>query len=139
MKQTIQTIGVLIYRNNKEVLLVRHKESASHLTDTYGLPAGRSNENESEIETAIRELEEETGLLASEKHLKKLPKTYYAEIKRKEETKTFSLELFLCKSYSGELKSTDEIEPLWVKTEDIDNYNLLPNVKQIITENMQFQ
>lgn len=138
MKQTIPTIGVLIYRNN-EVLLVRHKESASHLTGICGLPAGRPNENESEIETAIRELEEETGLLTSEEHLKKLPKTYYAEIKRKEETKTFSLKIFLCKSYFGELKSTDETEPLWVRINELDKYQFLSNVKGIVIENIQFQ
>ena len=137
MEKVIPTAGVLIYRNNEEVLLVRHGESASHLTDTYGLPAGRLRENESEIEAAIRELEEESGLITTQKHLWKLPKFYSAKIERKDGTKTFSLTVFLCDSYSGELRKTDETEPLWIKISDMDNYNLISNTKQIVLHGLE--
>lgn len=74
----IPTVGVLVYRND-EVLLVCHGESAGHLTGVYGLPAGRLGEGESEIEAAVRELEEESGLMTSPERLEPLPKLYTAE------------------------------------------------------------
>jgi len=138
MKEAIPTVGVLIYRNTKEVLLVKHGETASHLTDTYGLPAGRLEENESEIEAVIRELKEESGFITTRENLRELPKLYSAKIKRKNETKTFSLKVFICDSYSGELRKTDETEPLWIKISDLDNYNLLPNIKQIVLDGLEY-
>ena len=65
MDGMIKTVGILIIKDNK-VLLVRHEEAASHVTGIYGLPAGRLEKEETEIQGAIRELKEETGLITSE-------------------------------------------------------------------------
>ena len=83
MGEVIPTVGVLIYRNKEEVLLVRHKKSASNLTDTYRLPAGRLKHNESEVKAAIRELKEETGLLTTEESLQDYPKHIQLKLKEK--------------------------------------------------------
>ncbi|MBI2594694.1 MAG: NUDIX hydrolase, partial [Candidatus Colwellbacteria bacterium] len=64
MEDIVPTVAALVLRDDK-VLLVRHKEGAAHLTDTYGLPSGRIGDGESEKEAALRELKEETGLQAT--------------------------------------------------------------------------
>lgn len=61
MIQIIKTTGVLVFNKNR-VLLVCHKKGSGHLNNTYGLPAGHINLDETYIEAASRELMEETGL-----------------------------------------------------------------------------
>ena len=132
----IATVGVLIIRDGK-VLLVRHGDSAKHLTGTYGLPAGKVSEDESLEEAAIRELSEETGLVAKKENLKIIPKEYFAEIRQKTGVKSFNFRVFICDSFSGELKPTDETQPEWVPIGELDNYDLLANTKDIVGEGME--
>lgn len=56
-------IIVAIDSNNKVVVLKEYKHGAADFL--YTLPAGHINHNESVIDAAKRELEEETGLIAS--------------------------------------------------------------------------
>jgi 8-oxo-dGTP diphosphatase len=139
MEEITHSVGVLLIKNKEEVLLVKHGKSASHITNTYGLPAGRLQENESELKAAIREFKEETGLITSQENLIELPDQYFAKIKRKNDTKTFSLKVYLCNSYSGELKATDETQPLWIKIKEIDKYKLLPNIKNIVIKGLSYK
>jgi 8-oxo-dGTP diphosphatase len=138
MTDIIRTAGVLIYRD-QEVLLVRHGTAAGHLTGVYGLPSGSLKEGETELEAAVRELEEETGLTTSQKDLVELPETYTAEIQRKDGVKKFSFKVFLCKRFSGELKETEETTPEWVKISDLKKYKLLPNVEEIVKGGLRYR
>ena len=138
MTDIIRTAGVLIYRD-QEVVLVRHGTAAGHLTGVYGLPSGSLEEGETELEAAVRELEEETGLTTSQKDLVELPETYTAEIQRKDGVKKFSLKVFLCKRFSGELKETEETTPEWVKISDLKKYKLLPNVEEIVKGGLRYR
>jgi len=139
MEKITHSVGVLLIKNKEEVLLVKHGISATHITGTYGLPAGRLKENEPELKAAIREFKEETGLITLQENLIELPSQYFAKIKTKKGTKNFSLKVFLCNSYSRELKITDETQPLWIKIKEIDKYNLLPNVKSIVFEGLNYR
>lgn len=97
-----------------------------------GLPAGKIDPGETAIETAARELEEETGLVTSVADLVPLPSKYQATITQKDGTKIFDWYVFLCKKYEGELKKTDETEPFWVEVEELGSIELLPNVHDAI-------
>jgi len=129
----IPTVAVLIIKDDK-VLLVRHTKKAGHLTGTYGLPSGRIDENETERRAAVRELLEETGLQTEEDSLIEFPKNFYiADLERKGGKKLkFGWRVFLCRDYKGKIEESEETIPQWVKIEKLDQYNLLPNIKDAV-------
>ena len=133
MNPTISTIGVAAFRDDK-VLLVRSGDSSGHITGTYGLPSGRVDEGEKEIDAAAREFEEETGLVVNINDLSEFKNnTFTADIPRKDGTiKRMFWRVYRARNYSGKLKATDETVPEWVLIEQLDSYNLLPNVKNTI-------
>lgn len=132
----ILTVGVLIIKKNK-VLLVENLEGSGHMAGIFGLPAGRVEQGESETEAAIRELKEETGLVTSAENLVRLPTTYEADTPRKGgTTQRFKGTCFKCSGYNGELKGSDETRPVWVDISELDNMNLLPNVKNAVMEGL---
>jgi|SRR3989338_4223844 len=135
MTEVVKAIGVLILQGGK-VLLVKHGEAASHLTGAYGLPAGRPEEGESDEETALRELKEETGLQSAKEFLEKLPNIYTAFIERKDGAKTFSVEVYRCKKFWGELASSGETTPEWVEISKMGELPLLPNIEKIVAEGL---
>ena len=136
MDDRIKTAGIIIFKESK-VLLVRHQDKSDHMVGKYGIPAGRINDNESDIDAAIRELEEETGLIADKEKLRAIPKTYTADIKRKDRIKQFSLKVFVCADYSGEIRGSEETAPEWIEIKDLNKLDLLPNVEMIIADEIK--
>ena len=135
----IPTVGLVVLKDN-EVLLVRHSDKAEHLTNTYGLPSGRIEAGETPKIAAKRELFEETGLVTSADSLIELPEQYTAEIMRKDGTMVlFSWTVFLCRGYSGELVTSSETYPEWLKISEVGKYNLLPNVEKAIEQALQYK
>jgi mutator protein MutT len=132
----IPTAGVLIVKNEK-VLLVKHGETAEHLNGKYGLPAGRIQPNENIKEAACRELREETGLDADPDGLIRLPGEWFAAIERKNGAKQFALTVFLADKFKGQISGNAETTPEWINTDSLDEYDLLPNVENIIKEGLK--
>lgn len=138
MENYIPTAWVLLINNNN-VLLVKHLDKAWHINWVHGIPAWRFEEWETEEDCAIRELKEETNLDILKTDLTKTSKTYYASIKRKSwETKKYSMVVFRAKNFSWMIKSNDETEPIWVDLEKLDYIDLLPSVKEIINDNIDY-
>lgn len=137
--QAIFTVGVLILNRDK-VLLVKRGKTASHVPEVYGLPAGRVRRNENEQSAAIRELREETGLTTRSQFLKPYPKNIYvSNIERKDgTTQLFSIQIFICKAYTGSLQSSEETIPEWVEIESLSKLKLLPNVKKAVYDGWRF-
>jgi len=127
----IESVGVVVFNKDK-VLLVRHGKASNYSNKIYGIPAGKIEKGETAAEAASREFQEETGLISSVEGLLKLPKSYQAEIEQKDGIKIFNWYVFLCTKHEGVLKTTEETEPFWVNIKDLDNFKLLPNVKEAI-------
>jgi 8-oxo-dGTP diphosphatase len=128
----IDSVGIVVF-DKDQVLLVRHGVASNYSNKICGIPAGKIERGERDIESAKRELEEETGLKCQISDLISLPKFYQAQIEQKDGIKIFNWYVFLCKNYSGELKSSEETEPFWVNIKDLGNFKLLPNVKEAIS------
>lgn len=135
----IFTVGVLVVQDGK-VLLVSHNEGAGNLTGTYGLPSGHLEKDEEEKTAAARELREETGIIVSEEDLIEYPNDIWtADIKRKDgKTYTFQIKIFVAKTFTGLLKSSEETTPEWIEIGKLDEYNLLPNVKEIVLKEVRW-
>lgn len=133
-KNIIKTVWVLIINKNEEILLVEHKKWAWHIEWVYGLPAWRVENQENILDCATRELKEETWLNCRKEDLTKFDKVFFADIERSDWTvKSFSMEVFLCKNYTWELKSDFETIPHFVKLTDISKLDLLPSIKEILS------
>lgn len=127
----IPTVGIVAIKEGK-VVLVKHEEAAAHLTGMYGLPAGRLFVGETELDAAVREFAEETGLAANKKDFSEFPNNYYeASILRKKGMEDFAWRVFKVSRFSGELKPSEEVTPEWIEIDKMDDLErkgvLLPN------------
>ncbi len=137
--ETIPAVAVLIIKDHK-VLLVKHGEASGHINGVYGLPAGRLQKGETEKASAVRELSEETGLVILEDDLIEYHSNVFtAEVKRKgEKTELYAMKVFVCHTFRGKLQSSDETEPEWVEIARLDEYDLLPNVKDAVMREVKW-
>ncbi|MDD3647378.1 MAG: NUDIX hydrolase [Candidatus Dojkabacteria bacterium] len=131
--KAVLTVGTVILDKEK-VLLVRHTKNASHLTGTYGLPAGKVEPGETIIAAAIREVREETGLQVDKKNISRLPTSYCAIIKQKDMQKRMIYIVYYANEFAGQIKDSQENEPEWIEIDKLDSINLLPNVHDAINE-----
>jgi len=132
----IPTVGILVFKDGK-VLLVCHKKGAGHLSGVWGLPAGRFEEDESAREVAIRELREETGLVAEPEDMVEIPKEWCAVIERKDGPAKMPFKVFIASAYQGSIEESSETDPKWIDINKIKEYNLLPNVYEAVQEGLR--
>ena len=137
MKKLIPTVAAIAVHGSK-FLLVRHEEEAGHITGTYGLPSGRVEGGESELQAAVREFSEETGLTAKSEDFKEFPGNYYvADLNRKDgSTMHCGWRVFKVLKFEGEIKASSETTPVWLSLEEIKQLGkeekLLPNILDAI-------
>ena len=134
-QQAIKSVATIIFKGD-EVLLVRNGVNSEHPTGKFGLPAGRVENGESWEEAAKRECYEESGLMPLK--MVKLPTFYEADLERKEGKKHFVCWSFYCPEYEGELKATDETEPVWAKINRTNELDLVVNVDKMVAEAVEY-
>ena len=118
----VKSCGCIVIENNK-VLLIQQKKG------NWGFPKGRVEKNESECETAIREVKEETNIdVIIEDKDKKYIDTYYS---KKDEFK--EVVLFLGKRIGGEIKPQEnEIKNVeWVDLLEAINRITMKSTKEL--------
>ena len=118
----VKSCGCIVIENNK-VLLIQQKKG------NWGFPKGRVEKNESECETAIREVKEETNIdVIIEDKNKKYIDTYHS---KKDEFK--EVVLFLGKRIGGEIKPQEnEIKNVeWVDLSEAINRITMKSTKEL--------
>ena len=118
----VKSCGCIVIENNK-VLLIQQKKG------NWGFPKGRVEKNETECETAIREVKEETNIdVIIEDKNKKYIDTYYS---KKDEFK--EVIFFLGKRIGGEIKPQEnEIKNVeWVDLLEAINRITMKSTKEL--------
>jgi len=135
--------AALVVKGNK-ILMVQEEKESGHLTGIYGIPGGHVNAGELEIETAARELAEETGISAKIEDFEEFPGNYFtAKISRKDgSVVNFGWRVFYCKKFSGELKKGKQTTPYWIDIEKAREMHkerkLLPNIIEALDYYLEF-
>lgn len=127
MKQL--SIGVLI--TFRGLILLGHSTNNKH----WDIFKGKSESGESKIQTALRELKEESGLQLQDDSLVEIGHTSYSPTKdlflfKHESTVKYDTNLLFCEStVNDEFPEMDNY--IWVKIEDV-NLFCTPNLTKVI-------
>ncbi|MBX4187370.1 MAG: NUDIX domain-containing protein [Candidatus Doudnabacteria bacterium] len=131
-----QGAGVLLIKDGK-VLLVKAGIKSKQPTGQISFPGGTIEEGESEEQAARREFTEETGLTAGA--LEEFPgNRVEGVVKRKDGEAVFGWTVFLTDEYQGELRATEETEPLWADLDEAQKMPLYGKNNQILDDAIKF-
>ena len=138
----VKTAAVLIIKEG-QILGIRHGFATTLGEGVIGIPAGRQQDGGTEKETALRELEEETGLKTKPENLIEYPGNYVF-VKRMRingGVRPASLRVFLCTDYEGELRpeATGDTTPQWIPSRDFHFlHHTGPNISQLVHNGQVF-
>ena len=120
-----KSCGAVIINDKNEVLLL--KQTKGH----YGFPKGHTEPGETEVETAIREIKEETNVDVIIDETKRYLITYQSA-----ENVMKDVVYFLAKPTSYELipQETEVTEILWVPIADVPSYLGYENIIKLWNE-----
>ena len=120
-----KSCGAVIINDKNEVLLL--KQTKGH----YGFPKGHTEPGETEVETAIREIKEETNVDVIIDETKRYVITYQSA-----ENVMKDVVYFLAKPISYELipQETEVTEILWVPIADVPSYLGFENIIKLWNE-----
>ena len=115
------TMLCLIYQGNRILLQNRVKKDWSG----YTLPGGHVEPGESFVDACIREMKEETGLSVSDIKLCGLKQFPDGDSR-------YIVFLFKTDCFEGELVSSEEGKMEWISLDDLDQYNTVPDLKELL-------
>jgi len=113
MLEFIPTTNAFVKKDGKWLIIRRGKE-VTQFRDYLMPPGGKQEVNESIVETALRELEEETGLVATKPRLRVLGTHNHCY-----KNKVYLVSIFICEYLSGNLIDCNEGDLEWLSTEEL--------------------
>lgn len=130
MEQAVFTNMCMIYddSSNDNTISTRRILVQDRLNKNWSgitFPGGHVEKDEPFVESTIREIKEETGLTISNLKLCGVKQFQTREDAR------YVVFLYKTNCFEGELKSSDEGNVFWIKADEIDNYPLANDFRQM--------
>lgn len=122
--KVILTNMVMLYKDSGEFLVVDRLKK-----DWPGInfPGGHVEDEESLVESAIREIKEETGL-----NVHSLENVGYFEWNVPSENVRHLAILFRSKDFDGEIISSEEGKVFWIRKEDVEKYQISVDFDKVL-------
>lgn len=123
--QAIEITNMIMIENPKTTeILVENRQNPKWSGVTF--PGGHVEENETIVESAVREVFEETGLKIAKPTLVGIKEWPLADGAR------YVVFLFKVTEYTGELVASKEGDIFWTTREQLDNYRLPKTFKEML-------
>ena len=123
-QETVTLTNMVMIEDENGKILVEDKVDPNWKGISF--PGGHLLHNESIVHSAIREVKEETGLDIKDLKLVGVNNNVSPNFNR------YLVFLFKTKTFSGELKSSEEGKVFWVDRKDLINYKLTPEFSDLI-------
>ena len=120
MEDTDVTAIVAVYNESGQVLLLKRAESSACQPGKWSFPGGHAVTNETEVQAAIREVNEETGITISNLEFVRRRKKNYL-------FKTFTYSGIVTRETLDLYENTDFA---WVGFKELENYNIVPGLRK---------
>ena len=114
-----------LYRGDEVLMMHRTRKKNDMNHDKWIAIGGRFEDKESPEDCALREAKEETGLTVSNLKLcgvKQFP----------DKGHRYLVFLFKTDSFEGELRSSGEGEMEWISMDDLDQYNTVSDLRELL-------
>ena len=123
-QETVTLTNMVMIEDENRKILVEDKVDPHWKGISF--PGGHLLTNESIVHSAIREVKEETGLDIKDLKLVGVNNNVSPNFNR------YLVFLFKTKTFSGELKSSEEGKVFWVEKKNLKNYKLTPEFSDLI-------
>ena len=123
-QETVTLTNMVMIEDENGKILVEDKVDPHWKGISF--PGGHLLPNESIVHSAIREVKEETGLDIKDLKLVGVNNNVSPNFNR------YLVFLFKTKTFSGELKSSEEGKVFWVEKKHLKNYKLTPQFSDLI-------
>ena len=129
-------VGVVVFKDNKVLLVQRGQEPNK---GSWSIPGGKQELGEVLIETARREVGEETGILIDEPQLLET-----LDMIERDPTGNilyhYTLIDFMANWMAGDVQAGDDaVQAIWVDVDDLSSYKLWAETTRVIKQALDFR
>ena len=138
MKRVVEKIAVAgVVKKNGKILIVQRGDSDEYLSGLWEVPGGKREPSEKTIDGCKREVEEETGIKVK---VGDAIGIFEYKVEKSEQIREVTQINFLVKPIGKvEVKLSSEHKNFaWIKEDEIDNYNITKETKEIIKKAFKF-
>lgn len=116
-------------RGDGVAVLLQHRAPWSHQGGTWALPGGARDEDESAVDAALREADEEAGLLPGQLTVRGAVLTAKVSAKHSDEPWKYTIVVADTDSELDTVPNRESSELQWVGEDEVDSLNLHPGFK----------